>query len=244
MQQKGRVPWAYIVPALIILGVIIGLVYYETTYAATNTSTSLQAGNFNWPIATVTGNLVIHIHPWLRITINGKNVTVPQGIGCISDNTGQCVEPMHTHDSSGVIHIESDTNTNYTLGQFFAIWSASYAYALVNGAHEPIVFNNTDILGYKVNSSSDSLKLLVDGTTPAAGDFSGSPSQYGNLVMNVLDYCSSALPANSAPCAPTDAEANGAIGNPYWNGVTGYAPAVSGGYPYGVGHTIVIEYTS
>ncbi len=242
MAEKGKVPWGYIIPALIVLAIIIGVIYIES-YSHPPV-VGLQPGNFNWPFAEVTSSLVIHIHPWLVITINGKNVTVPQGIGCISDNPGDCVEPMHTHDSSGLIHVESSTNTNYTLAQFFEIWNASYAYAIVNGAHEPIVFNNTDILGFKVNSSSDSLKLLVDGKSAPSVDFSGSSSQYGNLVLNVLDYCSSSQPANSSPCYPTDAGSNGAIGNPYWNGVTGFAPGTAGGYPYGGNHTIVIEYTS
>jgi hypothetical protein len=243
MQEKGRIPWGYLIPVLIIVVIIIGLIYIESY---NHTATGLQGGTYNWPFPQVTGGLQIHIHPWLTITINGANVTIPQGIGCIADSPSQCVEPMHTHDNSGLIHIESPTNTNYTLAQFFEIWSASYAYAIVNGAHEPIVFNNTDILGYKLNSSSASLKLLVDGKAPPAGDFNGSSSSssYGNLILNVLDYCSSSQPVNSAPCAPTDAQTNGVIGDPYWNGVTGFAPAISGGYPYGGNHTIVIEYTS
>lgn len=241
MQQKGKVPWGYIVPTIVILVVIVGLIYVESF---NHPAAALAPGNFQWPVSQVTGTLVIHIHPWLIIEINGQNTTVPGGIGCVADNSGDCIMPMHTHDSSGLIHIESDTNTNYTLGQFFQIWSASYAYALVNGAKEPIVFNNTEILGYKVNSSTASLKVLVDGKAPPAGDYSGSSSSYSNLVMNVLDYCSSSQPAASAPCYPTDAGTGGVIGDPYWNGVTGFAPAAPGGYPYGGNHTVVIQYTS
>lgn len=258
MQQKSKVPWGYIVPALIILAVIIGVVYIETYNHSPAAYTLPPNGTQDYQ--TVLGpnfaclgseSLNIHLHPWLTITINGKNVTVPPGIGIQNpanvgtyDNypvfgggSNSCFEPVHTHDASGIIHIESPTNANYTLGEFFTEWSLAYQYAVVNGSHEPIVFNNTDILGYKVNGSSTSLKLIVDGKTAPAGDFQSSSTQYGNLVLNVLDYCSNSV-ASSPPCAET------APGDPAWNGVTGFAPTVAGGYPYGSGHTIVIEYTS
>ncbi len=32
------------------------------------------------------------------------------------------LDPLHTHDASGIIHIESPTKTAYTLGQFVAVW--------------------------------------------------------------------------------------------------------------------------
>lgn len=242
MQERGKIPWGYIIPALIILAVIIGVIYIQTRSGGSTTGTpGPGSGNFPFSCVPASATPTIHIHPWLRIVINGKNVTIPQSTGI----TAACLQPMHTHDSSGLIHIEISTNSNYTLENFFQIWAATYAYAIVNGAREPIVFNNTDILGFKVNSSSDSLKLLVDGNSPPAGDFVGSSTQYGNLVLNVLQYCSSSQPAYSTPCYPTDANPNtGAIGDPEWNGLTGFAPTVSGGYPYGGNHTIVIDYTS
>jgi hypothetical protein len=266
MQEKSKVPWGYIIPAIIILAVIIGVIYIQTRSGATPNPlppyasqdyVSILGPNF----ACVTSTLEIHIHPWLQIWINGKNVTIPSGIG-ITDpaqvgtvggepefgangNGNTCFEPMHTHDDSGLIHIESATDTNYTLGEFFTDWNLTYTYAIVNGIQHPIVFNQTDILGYKVNSSSDSLKLLVDGTTPPSGDFSGSSSNFGNLVLNLLDYCSSSQPANSFPCYPTDATTTGAIGDPYWLGATGFVSSSNpNGYPYGGNHTIVIEYSS
>jgi hypothetical protein len=30
--------------------------------------------------------------------------------------------PLHTHDASGTIHVESNTIRNYTLGEFLNIW--------------------------------------------------------------------------------------------------------------------------
>jgi hypothetical protein len=265
MQEKGKIPWGYIVPALIILAVIVGVIYIQTRGGSTTSGILPPTGAQDYETVLGTNfaclgteSLFLHIHPWLQIIINGKNVTIPAGIGIknpvqiatyngepeFSGGASTCYEPVHTHDDSGLIHIESPTNVNYTLGEFFTDWSLTYQYAIVNGAHEPIVLNQTDILGYKVNSSSTSIKLLVDGKTPPAGDFNSSSSNYRNLVLNVLDYCSSSLPATSPPCYPTDAGASG-IGDPAWNGVTGLASSSNpNSYPYGAGHTIVIEYTT
>ena len=44
---------------------------------------------------------------------------VPAGIG-IDSAVG--FAPLHTHDASGVIHVESPTARTYTLGDLFAVW--------------------------------------------------------------------------------------------------------------------------
>ena len=75
--------------------------------------------------------IVYHIHPHLNMTIDGKPTNVPQGIGINSSlykdhsldkySTPE-IAPIHTHDRSGTIHVESTVNRNYTLGQFLSIW--------------------------------------------------------------------------------------------------------------------------
>ena len=63
--------------------------------------------------------LAYHIHQHLDIFLNGKHISVPALIG-INDNT--YITELHTHDASGVIHIEAAANKHYTLGSFFAEW--------------------------------------------------------------------------------------------------------------------------
>jgi len=177
----------------------------------------------------------IHLHPWLRIVINGHNITIPAAIGIENPQfqsyqlpgtnvvdkvavSGSCFEPIHTHDDSGIIHIESPSaSTEYTLGDFFRVWQATYGTVTIDGSAHPIVFNPTDILGFKADAAHK-IVLLVD----------GRPStEFSSLNLNQLDYCSAST--NGPPCAPT------AVGEPYYNGET---------YPFGTGHTIVIEYVS
>ena len=63
---------------------------------------------------------VLHIHQHLDVYVNGTHVTVPALIG-INDNS--FITEMHTHDASGVLHVESPKNRPFTLGQFFGEWS-------------------------------------------------------------------------------------------------------------------------
>lgn len=63
--------------------------------------------------------LAFHIHQHLDIYVNGKHVAVPALIG-IDGNS--FITEMHTHDSTGVVHVESGQNRPYTLGQFFGEW--------------------------------------------------------------------------------------------------------------------------
>jgi len=62
---------------------------------------------------------VVHIHQHLDLYVNGKHVTLPALIG-INDNS--YITELHTHDPSGVIHVESPTNRAFTLGQLFGEW--------------------------------------------------------------------------------------------------------------------------
>ncbi len=165
-------------------------------------------GSYPFPCA---GSVAMHMHPYLSIVIDGSNVTIPASIGLSG-----CAEPLHTHDASGIIHAEApDTNTQYTLGDFFQIWKATYGTISFNGTSRPIIFNSTDILGFKADPTHK-VVLLVD----------GKPStDYGSLVLNSLDYCSATT--TGPPCSPT------AVGEPSYGGQA---------YPFGTGHTIVIEY--
>jgi hypothetical protein len=62
-----------------------------------------------------------HYHSHLDIFVDGKKVKVPALIGI---NVGaQYLTELHTHDTRGVIHVESPkANDHFTLGQFVAEW--------------------------------------------------------------------------------------------------------------------------
>ena len=67
---------------------------------------------------------IYHIHAYLKIYIDGTNVPLSQGIGVAPGQSPSCLYWMHTHDTTGVIHIESPTTRIYTAKQFFDIWQS------------------------------------------------------------------------------------------------------------------------
>jgi hypothetical protein len=65
--------------------------------------------------------LAFHIHQHLDLYVNGQPVAVPAQIG-ISGGFAF----LHTHDATGVIHVESPAVKNYTLGNFFDVWGVLF----------------------------------------------------------------------------------------------------------------------
>jgi hypothetical protein len=89
-----------------------------------------------------------HIHAHLDLIINGKSFTVPELIGIKPEE--RCLYWLHTHDDSGIIHIESPVKKEFTLGQFFDIWNKK--------------FDNTHLLNFTTNNkSSVMLSVYVNG---------------------------------------------------------------------------------
>ena len=72
-----------------------------------------------------------HIHVHLDILVDGKAVTVPELVG-IDENAGT-ISPLHTHDTSGVIHIESPQVSTFSLGQFFTEWNVTLSATQLGG---------------------------------------------------------------------------------------------------------------
>ncbi|BAS16519.1 conserved hypothetical protein [Arthrobacter sp. Hiyo8] len=66
-----------------------------------------------------------HYHAHLDVLVDGKAVTVPAEIGFSFGADGQPngISALHTHDTTGVIHIEAPTaGLKYTLGQVLSEW--------------------------------------------------------------------------------------------------------------------------
>jgi hypothetical protein len=92
--------------------------------------------------------LQVHYHAHVDIIDNGAAVTVPAQIGFLFSN-GRLVglTSLHTHDTSGVVHIESATDIPYTLGQVFTEWGVRLTTGQVGG----LVTGNGKVLRVYVN---------------------------------------------------------------------------------------------
>lgn len=145
-----RPPWFYAAAgagavaliAAIVLGVFLlrdssgGSSNTTTSVAEYNTLPGIRKTKAPWPpeyefladrllplgLTTLPQEAVAtHYHSHLDIFVDGKHVTVPKYIGI---NLGaNYLTELHTHDTRGVIHIESPkTNDHFSLGQFVAEW--------------------------------------------------------------------------------------------------------------------------
>jgi hypothetical protein len=81
------------------------------------------------PLSPMEGTAV-HIHQHLDVYVDGHTVPVPALIG-IDPAVG--FAPLHVHDTSGVIHVESPTVRDYTLGEFFAVWGVRFTPSCLGG---------------------------------------------------------------------------------------------------------------
>ena len=97
--------------------------------------------------------LAVHYHAHLDVIdastqVTGTKVTVPAGLGfVIQNNKATGITVLHTHDTSGVLHIESAKNVPYALGQAFTEWGVALSATQVGGlqadaTHEVQVYVN------------------------------------------------------------------------------------------------------
>jgi hypothetical protein len=81
-----------------------------------------------------TEQVLFHIHAHLAIYVNGVQKNLPYGVGIVPPyqlqqsadgpfvTGGTKFYWLHTHDETGVIHIESPQQRTFTLGNFFDEW--------------------------------------------------------------------------------------------------------------------------
>jgi hypothetical protein len=73
-----------------------------------------------------------HIHAHLDVFVNGQKVSVPANLGIAGD--GSQLAEMHTHDDTGVIHMESPSkDKKFTLGEVFAEWNVRLSPTQIGG---------------------------------------------------------------------------------------------------------------
>jgi hypothetical protein len=136
-----------IVAAVAALAVLVAVAPHGTATAGVG----LQAGPAPWPpeVAHLGRRLgalhlpgesdaAFHIHVRLRIFVHGRPVPVPAGIGI--DPAGGLFASLHTHDASGIVHVEADRPFAFTLGQFFAVWGVRFSRAHLGGYGAPRVY--------------------------------------------------------------------------------------------------------
>lgn len=98
-----------------------------------------------------------HHHAHLSLFVNGEQIALPRGTGMKNPGKNNfvyhatCVYWVHTHDETGIIHIEPPDGQTFTLKQYFDLWG------------EPLSTNG--FAGY-----SGAVSVYVDGTLESGVD--------------------------------------------------------------------------
>lgn len=109
--NKGNAAIAIVVGTLIL--VAVGLLLLQRS----KTPDEL-VDNSGVPCLVPNLPLVMHIHPHLAIEIDGKQKNLVKDIGI----SPTCERAIHTHEDTGEIHVESQIQRDYTLGDFMELW--------------------------------------------------------------------------------------------------------------------------
>jgi len=105
-----------------------------------------QAKEASIPEGDVVSRSGIHWHPHLSIYIKGKQQEIPKSLGISGVH-----QPVHTHDSSGTLHLEIGgvvTRDKIKLDNFFRIWGKDF---------------NSNCIFDKCNGAEEKVKMLVNG---------------------------------------------------------------------------------
>jgi hypothetical protein len=125
-----------------------------------------------------TEQVLFHIHAHLAIYVNGQAKNLPYGVGIVPPyqiqqsadgpfvTGGSKFYWLHTHDETGVIHIESPKQRTFTLGNFFDEW------------RQPLSAT-------QVGPAKGKLTMFIDGK-PYTGDPKNIPlNSHSNIQLDV-----------------------------------------------------------
>jgi len=113
--------------------------------------------------------MVSHIHPNLTLVTDGNPTSIPENIGMDQslyndrslDKYGMSgMAPLHTHDSSGTIHVESNANRNsipYTLGDFFNVWGLD-----LEGKTIKVIANGNSVPDFRSHKLKDGENIVME----------------------------------------------------------------------------------
>jgi hypothetical protein len=110
---------------VLLAGVITAYAFYVNGQGQTETITNANYPPVDGIYCDQQEQGAFHIHAHLSMYIDGQPVQIPQNMGIASDNS--CLYWLHTHDTSGVIHIEAPANHTFTLGNFFDEWANQFS---------------------------------------------------------------------------------------------------------------------
>ncbi|GAC1513020.1 MAG: hypothetical protein NVS1B3_17190 [Candidatus Dormibacteraceae bacterium] len=123
VKKSREIPWLPITVGGILLAFAIAVIVYGVVNNKPAAGPVTAAGI---PCDQLEQSKV-HYHAGLQIVDQGEVRPIPSNLGIVTDSAGNptCYYWLHVHaGNTNLIHVEAPANQIYTLGQFFAVWSA------------------------------------------------------------------------------------------------------------------------
>jgi hypothetical protein len=182
-KKERNIPYTYLF-VIALIAVVLYLVVGNPFAQAQENTIAFNPPSSLSDVPTLTGSsLALHFHVHLDIYVNGSHETIP-----VTWGVGNHYYAIHTHDTSGVIHIESPISRNFTLGEIFEV----FGYPTFDATH-CLNYSNVPVKVYvdgKQNSSYANITLtshqeiavLIGSKQPSA-----IPSSY-NFPSDLTPY--------------------------------------------------------
>jgi hypothetical protein len=142
------------------------------------------------------GSEKFHIHALLSLYNQGLYVTIPANIGI--DERHHVESSLHTHDATGIVHMEAPAPFRFTLGDFFAEWGVRFGAGTLGsmqdgGSSRVWVYVNGRLIGdpaRHVLANSDDISI-------GYGPKDSFPHRPGTTLLKQVESGGSALPCSA-----------------------------------------------
>ena len=165
-RTRSTWPWALVL-TVVVIGGVAGIVASSGSTSSSSSSSTGSSGPLLASVAsfdnsspgspvdgihcTTNEQLLFHVHSHLAVFVNGKQQSIPMGIGIAPPRqteagatgdfvvAGTCFYELHSHTADGVIHIEAPVQRTYTLGNYFDIWHQPLSSTQVGPAQGTVI---------------------------------------------------------------------------------------------------------
>lgn len=166
--QRERLAFAGLLSATVVVAAAL-VIFLPPLLAPASVGSTPNNSN-----PAILSNTPMHIHVSLALFNGPQQATIPEDIGRnparwvdhsldqyldLREGASGSFAPIHTHDTSGTIHVEASVTMAFTLGEFFSIWGQPF------GPNQVVNL---------VRDDSHTLTMTVDGV---------DDSEWGALVL-------------------------------------------------------------
>ncbi|GCE21051.1 hypothetical protein [Dictyobacter kobayashii] len=124
-QRRGWIRRRRPVFGLLAMLAVLGVGLFATYSYISARHSEIDYSDINTSCTSLS-KVVTHIHLHISIYVDDHPVVIPKNTGIATKQGHTCYYWLHTHDTSGVLHVESPTSHTFQLGDFLRIWQQRF----------------------------------------------------------------------------------------------------------------------